>query len=108
MKRSTPKGGPPKRASGPLFENMTVVGVGENLRDQYKVGDRFIIQADVYDQGINWAYGYMYQGGMSQYNVIDHRILDGDHGNYLIPVQDDTGLPAGDPAPLPFCRSSSN
>jgi threonine dehydrogenase-like Zn-dependent dehydrogenase len=71
--------------------SMTVVGVGENLRNQYKVGDRFIIQADIYDQGINWAYGYMYQGGMSQYNVIDRRILDGDHGNYLIPVQAETG-----------------
>ncbi len=71
--------------------SMTVVGVGENLRDRYQVGDRFIIQADIYDQGINWAYGYMYQGGMSQYNVIDHRILDGDHGNYLIPVQAETG-----------------
>ena len=71
--------------------SMTVVGVGENLRDQYKVGDRFIVQADIYDKGINWAYGYMIQGGMSQYNVIDHRILNGDHGNYLIPVQPDTG-----------------
>lgn len=70
---------------------MTVVGVGENLRDRYKVGDRFIVQADIYDQGVNWAYGYMIQGGMSQYNVIDHRILNGDHGNYLIPVQPDTG-----------------
>ena len=30
---------------------MTVVGVGENLRDQYKLGDRFIIQADIWRQG---------------------------------------------------------
>ncbi len=27
---------------------MTVVGVGENLRDQYHVGDRFTIQADIF------------------------------------------------------------
>src|SRR5262245_7780010 len=32
---------------------MTVVGVGEKLADQYKVGDRFIIQADVWSGGIN-------------------------------------------------------
>ncbi len=71
--------------------SLTVVGVGENLSDQYQVGDRFIIQADIYYQGVNYAYGYMIQGGMSQYNVIDQRILNGDHGNYLLPVQPTTG-----------------
>jgi threonine dehydrogenase-like Zn-dependent dehydrogenase len=71
--------------------SMTVVGVGENLRDQYTVGDRFIIQADIYAGGVNLAYGYEIQGGLSQYNVIDQRVLNGDDGNYLIPVQPDTG-----------------
>lgn len=71
--------------------SMTVVGVGDNLRDQYHVGDRFIIQADIYVSGVGYAYGYEIQGGLSQYNVIDQRILNGDHGNYLIPVQSETG-----------------
>lgn len=71
--------------------SITVVGVGEHLRDQYRVGDRFIVQADIYVNGVNLAYGYMIQGGLSQYNVIDQRILNGDHGNYLIPVQPRTG-----------------
>jgi threonine dehydrogenase-like Zn-dependent dehydrogenase len=71
--------------------SMTVVGVGDRLRDQYRIGDRFIIQADIYVNGVNLAYGYMIQGGLSQYNVIDQRILNGDHGNYLIPVQPYTG-----------------
>ncbi len=71
--------------------SLTVVGVGENLRNQYHVGDRFIIQADIFVDGIGYAYGYEIQGGLSQYGVIDQRILDGDDGNYLIPVQDDTG-----------------
>lgn len=70
---------------------LTVVGVGENLADQYKVGDRFIVQADVYYGGINYAYGYMIQGGMSQYSVIGERVLHGDEGNYLIPVQPEIG-----------------
>lgn len=70
---------------------MTVVGVGENLRDQYKIGDRFIIQADIKVGGVGYAYGYMIQGGLSQYNVIDQRILNGDDGNYLIPVRPTTG-----------------
>jgi D-arabinose 1-dehydrogenase-like Zn-dependent alcohol dehydrogenase len=71
--------------------SMTVVGVGENLRNQYRVGDRFIIQADIKVGGVGYAYGYMIQGGLSQYNVIDQRILNGDDGNYLIPVRPTTG-----------------
>jgi threonine dehydrogenase-like Zn-dependent dehydrogenase len=70
---------------------MTVVGVGENLRGQYRVGDRFIIQADIFVGGVGYAYGYEIQGGLSQYGVIDQRILNGDDGNYLIPIQPDTG-----------------
>ncbi len=71
--------------------SMTVVGVGEDLKDQYSLGDRFIVQADIYVDGVNLAYGYMIQGAMSQYTVIDQRVLNGDHGNYLIPVQPETG-----------------
>ncbi len=70
---------------------MTVVGVGENLRDHYQIGCRFIIQADILVEGVGYAYGYEIQGGLSQYGVIDRRILSGDDGNYLIPVQPRTG-----------------
>jgi threonine dehydrogenase-like Zn-dependent dehydrogenase len=70
---------------------LTVVGIGENLRDQYKIGDRFIVQADIYVDGVGWAYGYEIQGGFSQYNRIDQRVLNGDGGNYLLPVQETTG-----------------
>ncbi len=70
---------------------MTIVGVGENLKDQYKAGDRFIIQADIFVKGVGYAYGYEIPGGLSEYNVIDQRSLNGDHGNYLIPIQADTG-----------------
>jgi len=71
--------------------SMTVVEVGENLRGHYRPGDRFIIQADVWVDGVNLAYGYMLQGGLSEYGLIDHRILQGDDGNYLIPVRPNTG-----------------
>jgi L-sorbose 1-phosphate reductase len=72
--------------------SMTVVGVGENLKKQYHPGDRFILQADIYVNGISYAYGYELQGGLSEYNVIDQRILNGDHGNYLIPIKSQTGF----------------
>lgn len=71
--------------------SITVVGVGENLKNQYKPGDRFILQADIFVDGVGYAYGYEIQGGLSEYNVIDQRILNGDHGNYLIPIRPETG-----------------
>lgn len=67
--------------------SLTVVGVGEALRDQYQVGDRFIIQADIFYHGQNCSYGYEIEGGLSEYTVIDRRVLNGDHGNYLIPIR---------------------
>ena len=71
--------------------SMTVVKVGEALQDQYEPGQRFIIQADIYKDGVNYAYGYMIQGGLSEYGIIDQRVLNGDDGNYLLPVQPETG-----------------
>jgi len=67
--------------------SITVVGVGAALRDQYQVGDRFIVQADIFYHGQNCSYGYEIDGGLSEYTVIDQRVLNGDHGNYLIPIQ---------------------
>lgn len=70
---------------------LTVVGVGEELQDEYEIGDRFIVQADIYVDGVGYAYGYEIQGGFSQYNRIDQRVLHGDGGNYLLPVKESTG-----------------
>jgi threonine dehydrogenase-like Zn-dependent dehydrogenase len=70
---------------------LTVVAAGENLRDDYRPGDRFIVQADVFVDGVGYAYGYELQGGLSQYSAIDQRVLNGDEGNYLLPVQPGTG-----------------
>jgi D-arabinose 1-dehydrogenase-like Zn-dependent alcohol dehydrogenase len=71
--------------------SMTVVGVGENLKALYHAGDRFILQADIFVNGVGYAYGYEIQGGLSEYNVIDQRVLNGDNGNYLIPIKPQTG-----------------
>jgi len=71
--------------------SMTVVSMGDNLQGQYRVGDRFIVQADIFVNGVGYAYGYEIQGGLSQFSLIDRRVLAGDHGNYLLPVQPDTG-----------------
>ncbi len=68
---------------------LTIVGVGENLKDQFKVGQRYIIQADIYVGGKTFAYGYVLQGGLSQYNVLGEEVLNGDEGCYLLPIHKD-------------------
>jgi L-sorbose 1-phosphate reductase len=70
---------------------VTIVGVGETLRNEFHAGQRYIIQAEIWKDGVNYAYGYMIQGGLSLYGVADQRVLNGDHGCYLIPVHPDTG-----------------
>lgn len=66
--------------------SMTVIGVGENLKDQYHVGDRLTLETDIATEGKMLAYGYYFQGGLSQYSVIDRRIINSDNGNNLIKI----------------------
>ncbi|HEY3397190.1 MAG TPA: alcohol dehydrogenase catalytic domain-containing protein [Armatimonadota bacterium] len=70
---------------------LTVVEVGEQLRYQYHVGDRFVVQADVYVNGKNLAFGYMLPGAFEQYVILGDEVLRGDEGSYLIPMQAETG-----------------
>ncbi|MBM3496948.1 MAG: hypothetical protein FJX72_21895, partial [Armatimonadetes bacterium] len=70
---------------------ITVVKVGENRREQFSVGDRFIVQADVFYKGVSMAYGYAISGGLAQYSVIPTPMIDGDEGCYLLPIGKDTG-----------------
>lgn len=70
---------------------LTVAGVGDTLKGQFEVGQRFIVQADVYYKGANPAYGYQLDGGMAQYGVVTKEVLQGDEGCYLLPLEDGTG-----------------
>ena len=69
---------------------MTVVQAGADVAQDYPIGSRYIIQADIYVDGVNIAYGYAINGGMAQYSLIDQRILNGDEGSYLLPIKEDT------------------
>jgi threonine dehydrogenase-like Zn-dependent dehydrogenase len=71
--------------------SMTVVGVGENLKDRYKVGDRLSMEPEVITKGRVLAYGYWFQGGLSQYSVIGPEFYESDTGNNLIHVKPETG-----------------
>ncbi|MBR2365026.1 MAG: hypothetical protein IKA79_07480 [Lentisphaeria bacterium] len=67
---------------------MSIVKVGEGLEDKFQVGQRFIIQADIYVNGKGYAYGYALNGGMAQYSILGQEVLNGDEGCYLLPLSD--------------------
>jgi threonine dehydrogenase-like Zn-dependent dehydrogenase len=71
--------------------SMTVIGVGKDLQDQYEVGDRLTLETDILVKGKALAYGYWFQGGLSQYSVIGPDIYASDLGNNLIKVRRDKG-----------------
>lgn len=58
---------------------LTVVEVGENVRDKFNVGDRFIVQADMLKYGK--AVGYDVWGGFCDYGIFGPEVQE-----YLIPV----------------------
>jgi threonine dehydrogenase-like Zn-dependent dehydrogenase len=70
---------------------LTVIEVGANLQARFQRGQRYIVQADIYYKGVGLAYGYVLQGGLSQYNLVGEELLNGDEGCYLLPVQPQTG-----------------
>jgi threonine dehydrogenase-like Zn-dependent dehydrogenase len=71
--------------------SVTVVRIGEQWKDTFQIGERYVIQADVYVGGVGYAFGYLIPGGMQQYAYLDERVLAGDEGCYLIPVKPETG-----------------
>ncbi len=70
---------------------LTIVKVGSDIADKFSIGDRFVVQADIFYQGVNLAFGYMLPGAFEQYVLLGKEILAGDEGLYLIPVQPETG-----------------
>lgn len=70
---------------------FTVMGVGENLKGRYHVGQRLTLQPETIVKGKVLAYGYWYQGGLSQYTVVGPDIYATDTGNNLIPLEGDKG-----------------
>ena len=71
--------------------SVTVVKVGCSRAEDFRVGQRYIVQADVRYKGENPAFGYAIPGGFAQYALIDKRMLDGDEGCYLLRVEKDLG-----------------
>ena len=70
---------------------LTVVKAGANWKHKFSVGQRFIIQADVFIKGEQKAFGYVQRGAMAQFVYAGPWVLDGDDGCYLLPLHDKTG-----------------
>ncbi len=68
---------------------MTVVKVGNNLTNQYHIGERYTMQPNLWINGKSMPFCFEYDGGLRQYTIIGNEILHGDEGNYLIPINDD-------------------
>jgi len=71
--------------------SLTIVKVGQNLRQSYQPGQRFAVQPDIYHQGKVTAYGYTIPGGMVQYHLIGDEVLKTDAGVCLLPLDEEMG-----------------
>lgn len=71
--------------------SLTVIEVGDELKDRYYPGQRLAVQPDIYQQGKSTAYGYTVPGGLIQYHLIGPEVLETDTGPGLLPLEGEMG-----------------
>lgn len=71
---------------------LTVMKVGENLKDRFKAGERYAVQPDIYQNGMSTAYGYTIPGGLIQYHLMGKEMMETDHGLGLLKIDDTMGV----------------
>lgn len=67
--------------------SLTIIKVGKNLQADFKQGQRYAVQPDVYQNGMSTAYGYTIPGGLIQYHLIGREMLETDTGVCLLPLK---------------------
>lgn len=67
---------------------LTVVRVGKALEGRYRIGGRYTIQADIYMEGVNKAYGYWFPGAFRPWQTVGPHIYD---NGYLLPIPEGLG-----------------
>jgi threonine dehydrogenase-like Zn-dependent dehydrogenase len=72
--------------------SVTVMAVGEALRERFRPGQRLAIQPDIYVDGRSTAYGYTIPGGLIEYHLIGPEVLAADDGAYVVEVDDRLGF----------------
>jgi len=71
--------------------SLTAVRAGENVKDMFVPGSRYIIQADIFKNGKIDTFGYTQRGGMALCVLVKETAVKGDAGCYLLPVRETTG-----------------
>lgn len=71
---------------------LTILEVGDKLQERFKVGERYAVQPDIYQNGMSTAYGYTIPGGLIQYHLIGKEMMETDHGVCLLKVPDSMGI----------------
>jgi len=71
---------------------LTVMQVGDDLGNDFKVGERYAVQPDIYQDGKSTAYGYTVPGGLTQYHLVGPEVLETDAGSCLLKVSDELGF----------------
>ena len=67
--------------------SITVIKVGKTLQKDYRPGQRFAIQPDIYQNKLSTAFGYTIPGGLIQYLLIGPEVLETDEGVCLLPLE---------------------
>ncbi len=68
--------------------SLTIVEVGKNLTDKWKVGTRIGVQPDVYMKGVRYCIGVTVAGGMQKYLVLHESVFHSDYGVTIFPVKE--------------------
>ncbi|MDV5168218.1 alcohol dehydrogenase catalytic domain-containing protein [Photobacterium rosenbergii] len=68
---------------------ITIMKVGKHLANQFKAGERYAVQPDIYQNGKSTAYGYTIPGGLTQFHLIGPEMLQTDAGACLLKVSDE-------------------
>ena len=67
---------------------LTIAKTGRGIPEQYRPGQRFLIQCDIYIKGRSCAFGYGMNGAYAEYQIIDERVWKGEEKSYLLPIPD--------------------
>ena len=71
--------------------SFTVVDIGQDLKNEIKIGDRYAIQPEIVIKHKRQSYGFSLAGGLTQYQIIGPELLDTDQGKSIIQIKDSIG-----------------
>jgi threonine dehydrogenase-like Zn-dependent dehydrogenase len=65
---------------------FTVGEVGNDLEDEFSVGQRYTVQPEVMHNAVKQTYGFSIPGGLTQYQLIGPELLETDQGTSLLQI----------------------